>query len=560
MAEAQITVSILSWLLEDRLIKTLIQIPRNTDLPLNLCLHVQASEQISANKKQEILDATSGFMLRDIFFTEGNKGAAGPRAELLKRSAITPYVFMTDNDMVFQEGSIDALYNFISNPDNPKFGIVDLVHNYLRWHRTVNGTEVTCIPLDFDKQSIIEVDLIGAGSMMMKREVALMPDIMDTNYSIGTWDFDLCMNVRKAGWKIATICDKGLIALNDKTYRARGYKAGRYYNALKLKGLKIFEEKWGFSSEYYPNSPKIISNYKEEKETKVDPKIPTDTIIITRAIYNSIGEDPGIGVLDEDRIDMMQRYFINSLRNQTDTDFTLYIAVGNRDNETVARIKALNYGNLNVEFIYIEDDLSEWEKSVTDSKNWGREIDNGCPEDLVRRQGHPMATIMARIDIDDWATPGWIAHMKHMASTKPESHFLINYQVIGQAPDGRLYKFFAPHNRGRSSSFIALVQKEEPRISPYLNVHLKMGSYFSSVYNIQPSYVFMVVHGKNRSNRLYQLDRYFEDIVEHKEVAKPKVTKKSHISIVKDIKHHVHKPSWRTKINQDRLINKQSGG
>jgi len=75
-AQTQITVSILSWLLEDRLIKTLIQIPRTTELPLNLCLHIQSCEQISANKRQEILDATSGFTHRDIFFTKGNKGAA----------------------------------------------------------------------------------------------------------------------------------------------------------------------------------------------------------------------------------------------------------------------------------------------------------------------------------------------------------------------------------------------------------------------------------------------------------------------------------------------------
>jgi len=517
MSEAQITVSILSWLLEDRLIKTLIQIPRTTELPLNLCLHVQACEQISANKRQEILDATSGFMGRDIFFTKGNKCAAKPRAKLTKRSAITPYIFITDNDMVFQEGSIDALYKFLSDPKNSKFGIIDLVHNYLRWHRTVNGTEVTCTPLDFNKQKIIEVDLIGAGSMFMRREVALIPNLIDTNYDIGTWDFDLCMNVKKTDWKIATLCDKSLIALNDKTYRFRGYKSGKYYNSLKVKGAKIFEKKWGFSSEFYPNSPKKVSKRKEEKEPE---KILDDTFIITRAIYNTIGDGKGIGILDEDRLDMMQRYFINSLRNQTDLNFTLYIAVGTPNNEATVRIKALNYGNLNVKFIYIKDDLSQWESSINKSKNWGREIDTGCPEDLLRKHGHPKATIMARLDNDDWVAPGWVAHMKHMAATKPESHFLINYQVIGQAPDGRLYKFFAPHNRGRTSPFIALVQKKEPRISPYEDIHLNMGSRFASVYNIMPAYVFMVVHGKNRSNRLYQLDKYFEDIEVRKEVSK----------------------------------------
>ena len=533
MAEAQITVSILSYLLEDRLIKTLIQIPRTTNLPLNLCLHVQGSEQIKPNKKQEILDATSGFMGRDIFFTKGNACAAKPRAELMKRSATTPYVFVTDNDMVFQEGSIDALYKFLSSPENPKFGIIDLVHNYLRWHRTVEGIKVTCIPLDFNTQHIIEVDLIGAGSMFMRREVALLPNLIDTKYDIGSWDFDLCMNVKKTGWKIATLVNKDLVAINDKTYRARGYKAGRYYNRLKVEGTKLFENKWGFSSEYYPNSPR------KPRKPKVSKPTSTDTFIISRAIYNTIGNDLGIGTLSEHRLDLMQRYFINSLRNQTDLGFTLYIAVSSSNSEATARIKALDYGNLDVEFIYIEDDLSDWKSSVQVSNNWGREIDKGCPEALIRSHGHPKASIMARLDIDDWVAPGWVAHMKHMAVTKSEIRFLINYQVIGQGSDGRLYKFFAPHNRGRSSPFLVLVQKEEPRISPYEDVHLNMGKLFDSVYNIHPSYAFMVVHGENRSNRLYQKDKYFGDIEERREISK-----------VSKVSKPIQKTNWQVRIAQ----------
>lgn len=544
MAEAQITVSILSFQLEDRLIKTLIQIPRTTSMPLNLCLHVQGEERIGPNKRQEILDATSGFMIRDIFFTRTNAYAAKPRARLLKRSAVTPFVFMTDNDMVFQEGSLDRLFNFLTNSKNSQYGIVDLVHNYLRWHRTVEGTDVTCIPLDFETQDIVDVDLIGAGSMLMRKEVALLPNLIDLQYDIGTWDFDLCLNVKNAGWKIATVVDKGLIAINDKTYRQRGYKAGKIINKLKVDGLKIFEQKWGFSSEYYPNSPIVV-----------EPPPPTDTIIISRAIYTSLGEAPDIGILDENRIELMQRYFINSLKNQTDLDFTLYIIVGSKDNETTKRIKSLDYGNLNVQFIYTSGDLSSWKKSSKKSGNWGREIDEGCPEDIAKNCNHPTATIMARLDIDDWVAPGWVAHMKYLASTIDKSHFLINYQVIGQAPDGRLYKFFAPHNPGRTSPFIALIQKTDPHISPYEDVHLNMGKLFSSVYTIPPSYAFMVVHSGNRSNRIYPLDKYigcFED--PEKETKKDEVIKKEKVI---PIKKQVTGTDWKSRIERSKI--KQTG-
>lgn len=546
MAKAQITVSILSWLLEERLIQTLIQIPRTTSMPLNLCLHVQGEEQISPATRQKILDATSGFMIRDIFFTKGNQGAAKPRAELLKRSAVTPFIFMTDNDMIFQPGSLDRLFNFLTNSKNSSYGMVDLVHNFLKWHRTVDGTTVNCIPLDFETQDIVDVDLIGAASIMMRKEVALLPNLIDTNYHIGTWDFDMCLNVKQAGWKIATIVDEELIAINDKTYRNPRYMAGKVYNRIRLEGTKLFEQKWGFSSEYYPNSPKVVK------------QVQTDTIIISRAIYTKLGTDLDIGILDEERLDMMQRYFINSLKNQTDQDFTLYIIVGAKGNETVERIESLDYGDLNIKFIYTDGNLSTWKKSSKKSKNWGREIDEGCPEDIAKNCGHPTATIMARLDIDDWVTPGWITHMKTLARNIDETHFLINYQVIGQAPDGRLYRFFAPHNPGRTSPFIALVQKTEPKISPYEDVHLNMGKKFSSVYTVGPSYAFMVVHGRNRSNRIYELDSYIGDFkTEEKNNKTDKVismtskTRESNISITPG------KDNWKARI--DRSNFKQNG-
>lgn len=512
MAEPQITVSILSWLLEDRLIKTLIQIPRTTPMPLNLCLHVQASEQISNNKRREILDASSAFVKRDIFFTEGNAGSAGPRAVLLKRSAKTPFIFITDNDMVFQEGSIDALYKFMSSPDNSsEYGMIDLVHNFLPCHRCVVDGKVITKPVNLKRPNIADVDLIGAASILMRQEVALIPDIIDTRYSIGTWDIDMCMNVKAHGWKIATYCDRKLIAINDKTYRPRGYKSGRVLNRVKEEGTKLFEKKWGFSSEFYRGRPKEISkgNVKAIKSPR------TDTIVVSRAIYSRMGRKTAVGVLDEARLEMMQRFFINSLRNQTNKDFVVYLAVGTPENVTTNRIKMLDWGDLDVRFIYTHGNTIEWERFAVEKGNWAGEAVGGSPESILRRYSHPFATIMARLDTDDWVAPGWIAHMKHMAVTKPETHFLINYRVIGQDADGRLYRFFAPHNPARTSPFIALVQKVEPRISPYADIHLRMGSKFSTVYSIAPSYCFMVVHGGNRSNRLYPGDVYFGDFEEH---------------------------------------------
>lgn len=530
MAEPQITVSILSWLLEERLIKTLKSLPKSTSLPLNLCLHVQGEEQISQRTKQLILDATSGFFQRDVFFTPHNQGAATPRAKLTKRSAITPYIFITDNDMEFQPGSIDTLYEFLKN--NPSYGMVDLAHNYLKWHRRVHGTEVECTPADFS-QRVVDVDLIGAASILMRKEVALLPNLIDTRYFIGTWDFDMCLNVRSQGWRIATICDKSLIAINNKTSRTNEYRAKKVFHPIRLKGLKLFEHKWGFSSETYPYQPT-----KPKRQ-------PSDTSIITRAVFTHCSSTAEIGALTPKRLDLMQSNMINSLKSQTDQDFDLYIICGPQHCEATKLIESLDYQPLNVHFIYNETDLSDWKQSSGNSRNWGRENDRGCPEDLAR-SCHPFTTIMARIDIDDWVAPGWVMSMKHLASTIPDKSFIINYQVISQGPDGRLYKFFAPHTKNRTSPFLALVQKTEHKISPYHDTHLNMGKLFECCVTVPPSYCFMVIHGENRSNRLYKNDKSFESLATINK--QPKL-----IKLNKQVKLN---NSWRQRIAAQQSVQK----
>lgn len=532
MAEPQITVSILSWLLEDRLIRTLTLLPRSTNLPLNLCLHVQGVEQITPQKKQEILDATAGFFQRDIFFTINNQGSATPRALLLKRSAVTPYVFITDNDMEFQPGSIDTLYDFLEH--NKDYGMVDLVNNFLKYHRRIVNGQVETWPVNFDGPRVVDVDMIGAASVLMRRELALS-DIIDHNYYLGSWDLDMCLNVRKLGWKIATISDKSLISINDITYRTPKYKACKY-NRIRQKGIKLFEQKWGFSPEMTDGIPWEVKPIK------------TDTAVITRAIFTHCSDIVEVGSLTPKRLSMMQTNMINSLRAQSDPDFDLCIICGPEHCDATKAIKSLDYGTLRVSFIYNETDLSQWKDSISESSNWGREVDEGCPEVIAKHSNHPLSTIMARMDIDDWVTPGWIASMKHLSVYEDDESFIINYQVIGQGPDGRLYKFHAPHVKHRTSPFLALVQKGDEKLSPYEDVHLNMGKLFERCITIQPSYCFMVVHGENRSNRLYQFDNYFEDIATDRPRVIPAKLTESPIQITQRILKAAPRNSWKQRI------------
>ena len=529
--EPKITVAIVSWLCEERLIKTLQGIPKITSLPLNLCLHVQGDEKITAELKRRIVEAAEGFVEKDIYFSTGNGGIAPPRAINLKRAAKTPYVFMSDNDMDYAQGTLEKELEFLES--HPDFGMVDVMHSQLDYHRTLNGTKVICTPVDSVTGDFVEVDLIGGTSQLIRQEVALIPNIIDIRYFIGSWDFDFSMNVRKAGWKIATLTDRNLIALNDRTMRSENYKKSKLNNDIIQVGRKLFESKWGFSCMWFPRN-----------KIKVDPLVPMEVSIISRAIYNDIGPLHAVGIIDQKYLDMMQRNFINSLKAQTDQEFKLYLAVGPENCNATKAIKNLDWSGLNITFLYTSGDLTQWKDSIKKSKNWARETDKGSPEDIIKSLDYPRTSIMARIDIDDWVTPGWVAHMKFMANTMSERRFLINYQVFGQAPDGRVYSFYAPHTKNRTSPFIAIVQKDEITTDVYETVHLRMGDHFDVVYTIPPSYAFMVVHGGNRSNQVYELDSfsYTRESVNNLEKNNEKTV------IIDHFKPKVDARGWRQKV------------
>jgi hypothetical protein len=549
MTKPQVTVAIISWLREERLIKTLINIPKTTTLPLNLCLHVQGEEKVTSATKRRILESASGFVEKDIYFSSGNGGIAPPRATNLKRAAKTPFVFMSDNDMDYKEGTIDAELDFLNS--NLDYGMVDVMHNQLLYHRTVNGNKVICTPVESVTSLHADVDLIGGTSQLIRREVALIPNIIDIRYFIGSWDFDFSMNVRKEGWKIATLTDKKLVAFNDRGNRNNNYGKTKSKESLIKEGRKLFESKWGFSCVWFPRN-----------RVNVNPLPPLEVSIISRAIYNKVGPTHALGVIDEKHLDMMQSNFIDSLKHQTDKIFTVYLAVGPEGCEATERIESLDWGHLDIHFLYTSGDLSQWENSVDKSLNWAKETDKGCPEYITKHLDYPRTSIMARVDIDDWVTPGWVVHMKSMAGTIKEDRFLINYQVFGQAPDGRAYKFYAPHSRNRTSPFIAIVQKKEITTDIYETVHLRMGDLFDSVYTIPPSYAFMVVHGGNRSNQVYELDSfsYIKEERENNSVKQVEVPNKPKVKLTQVTQKVVKPKTWREKVSmvKDNLIIKRT--
>lgn len=362
---------------------------------------------------------------------------------------------------------------------------------------------------------------------VIKREVIDKVGLLDTGYKMGMWDdVDYNRSAIEAGYRPALAIDTCIKHHGRVTFKEIQAKENFNVDKLLLTNKLYLDRKWR----------KLYAN-KALRPTEDYDKV----FIISRAIYTKMGEKSDVGILTKHRLNLMQRYFINSLANQTDKDFTLYLIVGKYKNVTTKRIEGLEWKGVNVQFIYTDGDLSEWKSAVEKTGNLSRE-NKGSPEDMVRKFGHPWSNIMARLDTDDWVAPGWIAHIRHMAQTKPESHFLINYRVMGQGVDGRLYSLSIPHHRNRTSPFIVLVQKSMPRISPYMDFHLNMGSKFSTVYTVPPMYAFMVVHGDNRHNKVRETDEFLEGIPEE---VKVEVEEKAVTNIPRPV---IQGTDWRARI------------
>jgi len=475
-----------------------------------------ASTKESLDKVKEVLSGIEHLLIQ-MPTNEGFVGAINKGLE----SSSAPNVCLLNNDTIVSKEWLKKLVDHLASSKD--LGIIGALTNYGKGNAVDSHHSLSLHSSLLPEEAVLwkmgrvneyleshyynrttTPPFVAFLCAVIKRGILDIVGHLDPNYAMGMWDdLDYNRGVRAAGYRTELALNTCIQHFGRSTFNIVQTKEGFDVDSLLKTNKAYLDKKWKGKLD-----PPITS----------DPSIPTKVltapIIISRAIYNTMGEGKGIGILTESRLALMQKYFINSLKSQTDKDFSISLVVGDPNNETTQRIKSLDWTGLNINFIHTTSNLSEWESSISRSRNWGQEKDKGSPEYIAKNSSHPISTIMARLDTDDWVAPGWIAHIKHMTKTKPETHFIINYQLMGQAPDGRLYNFYAKHTHARTSPFLVLVQKVYPYISPYEDIHLNMGSKFSTVYTIPPSYVFMVVHGENRSNRLYRFDQFFEDMGE----------------------------------------------
>lgn len=240
--EPLVTVAMLSFKRFDVLIKALKKHLDN-GTPLNLVLRVQCCEDLAHSQRTQIEDLAARFYGHDLQFTEKNLGSGIPRHDVMNRALTkfnTPYILTTDDDMIWPPYAIMAQVSLLERL--PDYGIISstCIPNYPRkWKdrkgvwRTANITE-----------AFVNADMIGSATSVYRREVFDECEY-DKEYTIGCGDYDLCMQIRQAGWKIGVLNTVELKSLNDNKGNSKEYRQMRYNRSIIVKSVDRFKKKWG---------------------------------------------------------------------------------------------------------------------------------------------------------------------------------------------------------------------------------------------------------------------------------------------------------------------------
>jgi len=237
-----ISVAMLSLYRIDKLLSMMNHWGQHIYIKSNLSLNVQGSEKISKRQKQLIEEySNKNFNKSKIFYNEGNFGTGIPRHDMVHKALDfnTPYIMTTDDDMYFPPGSIEAQISILE--DNPEIGAVDI------WcYPNLNAWEIGNKNMIYrkPKSPFGYVDAMGSATMVMRREVFETSDL-DPGYFIGWGDIDFCMQMRKAGWKLAILAIKDYYAINSNNDNTIEYESIRHNKQHAINSGKRFFKKWG---------------------------------------------------------------------------------------------------------------------------------------------------------------------------------------------------------------------------------------------------------------------------------------------------------------------------
>lgn len=224
------------------LFKTLDHTKNITKTPLNICLRVQAAEEMPLKYKYKVLELLEkNFVSSDVQFTFRNHGSGIPRRDVVHRALEhfnSRLVMTLDDDILLPSYSLEVLAAILL--DRPKLGSITLACKppYAVWEKRGDRLKGINPNLGFSL-----TDAVGSGTTMVKSEVFKTCDL-DPEYYIGWGDMDFGTQMRKAGWEIGVLNVPGFQALNPAN-SPQNYKQIRYNKTHIKNSWERYKTKWG---------------------------------------------------------------------------------------------------------------------------------------------------------------------------------------------------------------------------------------------------------------------------------------------------------------------------
>jgi GT2 family glycosyltransferase len=241
--EPMVTVAMLSFRRYHKLIPAL-QRHLENKTPMNLVLRVQCAEELTQQQRDNIKSLVSQFPGHDLQFTEKNLGSGIPRHDVMNRAINdfnTPYIMTTDDDMMWKKYCIETQISLLERM--PEYGLISSTCDPNYPIQRIYDNKISIIKND---NIFTDADLIGSATSIYRREIFNTCEY-DKEYRIGCGDYDLCMQIRKNGWKIGVMDISELKSLNDASNSGQGYFRERYNKQIIQRSVKRFKEKWGIN-------------------------------------------------------------------------------------------------------------------------------------------------------------------------------------------------------------------------------------------------------------------------------------------------------------------------
>lgn len=237
----EITIAMINFMREKKLLNCLNSILDTHDIPLNIILQLQNYDKIPEQLKIEIEDVLKKFKSYKLIKNDGNLGVGTPRYnttnEALKKG--TEYTLILDSDMILKQNTIKRL--FIEMEKRNTYGAISCWCEpfYSVWEIS-NKSLISRRPqIGFN-----ETDVLGTGCVLIRTEVFKNAKF-NKNLFIGYIDFLWCMDVKTNRWNLGIVADPNFKILNDKSSDTTEYRSNRHNIKEIERSRKYFLDKWG---------------------------------------------------------------------------------------------------------------------------------------------------------------------------------------------------------------------------------------------------------------------------------------------------------------------------